>query len=141
MSTNNMMYLRREGNDVYDINGKKMRILQQRTKNNGKGDPTVILDGTPNSNGKQYQSLKSLQQGDNWIEARAYDRTPSEKYILTSEEKKKIAEYQSKIDQIINKAKERYIEKPVIKDINKMTKKERLEYAAELEKFLSLVRG
>ena len=136
-----MMYLRREGNDVYDINGKKMRILPQKTKNNGKGDPVVILDGTPNSNGKQYQSLKSLQQGENYIEARAYDRSPSEKYILTPEEKKKITEYQSKIDQIINKAKERYIEKPVIKDINKMTNKERLEYAAELEKFLSLVRG
>ncbi|NLL64076.1 MAG: hypothetical protein GX241_07620 [Ruminococcaceae bacterium] len=145
----NKLILVRRGNEVF-CNDIKLYINEQRTKNDGKGAPVVKIEGLPNSNGQKWISLNKLNEGENVIEAKGANRTSSKnKYILTPDEQKIVNELQSEIDKlqskmnsIIEKAKERYVPIPDLKvDINSLSQEERIKLLGSLESYLSALRG
>lgn len=97
----------RNNGEIY-YNGVKLHINKQATK--GIGHEYVDLDQVKDSNLAEYQHhirLAVLVEGENEIELKPRKNISIEKYSLTEEEKAKIAEYQSKIDAIIEAAKAR----------------------------------
>lgn len=131
-----MLVLTRKGADVYH-NDVKLTIVAQATK--GKGKEVVKIDGLEGSNGQKWVSLSRLVEGDNEIECKAREVSTSQRYTLTDDEKAEVEELQARIDEIIAKAKARYVAPIDLRkiDTNKMTDEQREAVIKELEKFIA----
>ena len=130
-----MLVLERKGDEVF-CQGVKLTIVAQATK--GPGKEVVKIKGLEGSNGQTWISLSRLKEGVNEVECKAREVVSTSKYTLTSEEKARIDELQAEIDVIIAKAKSRYVAKPNLNvDPSKMTEEQRLELAAQLEKYIA----
>ena len=110
-----MLSLKRIGDEVY-CDDKKLTIVKQSSK--GEGKEVVKIEGLlGNNGGKKYLSLNKLSEGENIIDDnQLLGRELSPKYELTEDEQKQVDEYthqieeiQSKIDNIIEIAKERFV--------------------------------
>lgn len=134
-----MLVLERKGNEVY-CQGQKLTIVAQATK--GPGKEVVKIKGLEGSNGQTWISLSRLNEGLNEVECKAREVVSTSKYQLTSEEKARIAELQAEIDSIIEAAKARYVAKPNL-NVNpaSMTEAQRLELAAQLEKYIASLKA
>lgn len=131
-----MLVLTRKGADVYH-NDVKLTIVAQATK--GEGKEVVKIDGLEGSNGQKWVSLSRLVEGENEIECKAREVSTSQRYTLTEDEKAEVAELQSRIDEIIAKAKARYVAPIDLRkiDTTKMTDEQRDSVIKELEKFIA----
>lgn len=130
-----MLALERKGDEVF-CQGVKLTIVKQETK--GPGKEVVKVEGLEGSNGQKWVSLSRLKEGVNEVECKAREVVSTSKYTLTSEEKARIDELQAEIDSIIATAKARYVAKPNLNvDPSKMTEEQRLELAAQLEKYIA----
>lgn len=103
------MLLVRKNNEVF-FNEQKLTIVEQGTK--GPGKEVVKIKGLEGSNGQQWVSLSKLKEGENRITCQGREVVTTSKYILTPEESKEVKDLQTKIDSIINNAKNRYVPKP-----------------------------
>ena len=110
-----MLSLKRIGDEVY-CDDKKLTIVKQSSK--GEGKEVVKIEGLlGNNGGKKYISLNKLSEGENIIDDnQLLGRELSPKYELTQDEQKEVDEYthqieelQSKIDTIIDIAKQRFV--------------------------------
>lgn len=144
MNENQKLILERVGNEVH-CNGKKVTIVKQASK--GENKEVVKIEGLPGSNGQKYISLSKLKQGKNEFECAAKATTSTSKpskveYILTKEEQEKVNKLQSEIDAIIEEAKARFVPSPDLNcDPTQMSEEERLAKAAELEKWLAMLKA
>lgn len=131
-----MLVLTRKGNDVYH-NDVKLTIVAQATK--GEGKEVVKIEGLEGSNGQKWVSLSRLVEGENEIECKAREVSTGQRYTLTDEEKAEVEELQGRIDEIIAKAKARYVAPINLKkiDTTKMTEEQRDAVIKELEKFIA----
>lgn len=130
------MLLTRNGNEVFH-NGVKLTIVEQRTK--GPNQEVVKIEGLEGSNGQKWLSLRNLVEGENEVETKGREVTRRNKYTLTVEEKALVDEYQSKIDEIVNAAKDRYVSKPNLNlDPSKMSEADRLAKIEEIKKYYGL---
>lgn len=131
-----MLVLTRKGADVYH-NDVKLTIVAQTTK--GEGKEVVKIEGLEGSNGQKWVSLSRLVEGDNEIECKAREVSTSQRYTLTEDEKAEVAELQARIDEIIAKAKARYVAPIDLRkiDTTKMTDEQRDAVIKELEKFIA----
>lgn len=130
-----MLELERKGDEVY-CNGRKLTIVAQATK--GPGKEVVKIEGLEGSNGQKWISLSKLTEGLNEIECNAREVT-TRNYTLTEDEKAQIAEYQAKIDEIVENAKKRYV-KPINLnkiDPSKLSDEERLATIEMLQKYVA----
>ena len=134
-----MLVLERKGDEVF-CQGQKLTIVAQATK--GPGKEVVKIKGLEGSNGQTWISLSRLNEGLNEVECKAREVVSTSKYQLTSEEKARIAELQAEIDSIIEAAKARYVAKPNL-NVNpaSMTEAQRLELAAQLEKYIASLKA
>lgn len=131
-----MLKLERIENEVY-CEGKKLTIVPQSTK--GPNMEVVKIEGLPGSNGQKWVSLRKLHEGINEIECQAKEVTTHKKYQLTEEEQNEINTLQSRIDEIIENAKRRYVEKPNLNlDPSKLTLEERLAEVEKLKAYYGL---
>lgn len=131
-----MLKLERIENEVY-CEGKKLTIVPQTTK--GPNMEVVKIEGLPGSNGQKWVSLRKLHEGINEIECQAKEVTTHKKYQLTEEEQNEINTLQSRIDEIIENAKRRYVEKPNLNlDPSKLTLEERLAEVEKLKAYYGL---
>lgn len=131
-----MLKLERIENEVY-YEGKKLTIVPQSTK--GPNMEVVKIEGLPGSNGQKWVSLRKLHEGINEIECQAKEVTTHKKYQLTEEEQNEINTLQSRIDEIIENAKRRYVEKPNLNlDPSKLTLEERLAEVEKLKAYYGL---
>lgn len=132
-----MLVLERKGDDVYH-NDIKLTIVAQATK--GVGKEVVKIKGLEGSNGQQWVSLSRLQEGINEIECQGREVSSGKKYTLTEEEKEEIKDLQSRIDEIIEIAKARYVAKPNLDiDPSKMSEAERLAKIEEIKKYYNML--
>lgn len=131
-----MLVLTRKGADVYH-NDVKLTVVAQATK--GEGKEVVKIDGLEGSNGQKWVSLSRLVEGENEIECKAREVSASQRYTLTEDEKAEVAELQARIDEIIAKAKARYVAPIDLRkiDTTKMTDEQRDAVIKELEKFIA----
>lgn len=131
-----MLKLERIENEVY-CEGKKLTIVPQSTK--GPNMEVVKIEGLPGSNGQKWVSLRKLHEGINEIECQGKEVTTHKKYQLTEEEQNEINTLQSRIDEIIENAKRRYVEKPNLNlDPSKLTLEERLAEVEKLKAYYGL---
>ena len=131
-----MLKLERIENEVY-CEGKKLTIVPQSTK--GPNMEVVKIEGLPGSNGQKWVSLRKLHEGINEIECQAKEVTTHKKYQLTEEEQNEINTLQSRIDEIIENAKRRYVEKPNLNlDPSKLTLEERMAEVEKLKAYYGL---
>lgn len=131
-----MLKLERIENEVY-YEGKKLTIVPQTTK--GPNMEVVKIEGLPGSNGQKWVSLRKLKEGINEIECQAKEVTTHKKYQLTEEEQNEINTLQSRINEIIENAKSRYVEKPNLNlDPSKLTLEQRLAEVEKLKAYYGL---
>lgn len=143
-----MLSLKRIGDEVY-CGDKKLTIVKQSTK--GEHKEVVKIEGLlGNNGGKKYISLNKLSEGENIIDDnQLLGREIAPKYILSEDEQKEvdeythqIEEYQSKIDSIIEVAKQRFVppvksskkspQQSLEKIVEKMGKEKAIEYLKSL---------
>ena len=130
-----MLKLERIEDKVY-YNGIELKINKQASK--GAGNEVVDISKLPEANGQKWISLNRLKDGINEIECKAREITTSKKYELTDDEKSRIAELQSEIDAIIEKAKARYVAKPNLNvNVAKMTAEEKAAYIVAVQNYLA----
>lgn len=137
-----MLVLVRNGNDVF-YNDEKLRIVKQASK--GLNMEVVDIDGLEGSNGQKWIMLKNLKEGSNeltGLKGREVVISSKIKYELTKEEQEKVNALQSKIDEIVELAKSRYVEKPNFNiNPNNLTQEQREEHAQKIEKYLEYLRN
>lgn len=142
-----MLSLKRIGDEVY-CGEKKLTIVKQSSK--GENKEVVKVDGLDGSNGVKYISLKKFVEGENiFNDIDLVKREIAPKYELTPDEQKEvdeythqIEEYQSKIDSIIEIAKQRFVpptksskkspQQSLEKIVEKMGKEKAIEYLKSL---------
>lgn len=131
-----MLVLERKGDEVF-CQGVKLTIVKQETK--GPGKEVVKVEGLEGSNGQKWVSLSKLNEGMNEIECKAREIVSHQKYVLTEEEREEVNKLQSRINEIIEIAKSRYIKKPNLDiDPSKMTEEERLAKIEEIRKYYGI---
>lgn len=130
-----MLELERKGSEVF-CNGNKLKIISQSNK--GPGKEVVKVEGLEGSNSQKWVSLSRLKEGLNTIECKGRQViSNSKKYQLTKEEQEKVAKLQSQIDEIVNKAKERYVPVPNLKvNIKEMTEEQKRAKIEEVQRYL-----
>lgn len=137
-----MLTIVRKGSEVF-YNGKKLTIVEQKTK--GEGKEVVKIEGLEGSNGQKWVSLSRLKEGENVLDCKAREFTitkRSKEYELTKEEEAEIQKYQGKINEIIERAKKRYVKVPNLNvDIGSMTPEEKAAKLEEVSKWLDMVRA
>lgn len=139
-----MLTIVRKGSEVF-YNGKKLTIVEQKTK--GEGKEVVKIEGLEGSNGQKWVSLSRLKEGENVLECKAREftitkRSKDKEYELTKEEEAEIQKYQGKINEIIERAKKRYVKVPNLNvDIGSMTPEEKAAKLEEVSKWLEMVRA
>lgn len=124
-----MLKLERKDNKVF-YNGVELKINPQTSK--GPGNECVYIADLPEANGQKWVSLKRLHEGINEVDCQGRE-VNNKKYTLTPEEASQVAELQAQIDEIINRAKARYVPKSKTTDISKLTNEEKLALIAQLE--------
>ena len=130
-----MLKLERIEDKVY-YNGIELKINKQASK--GPNNEVVYIKDCLESNGQTWISLNRLKDGINEIECKGRVVTSHNKYELTNEEKSRIAELQSEIDAIIEKAKARYVAKPNLNvNVAKMTAEEKAAYIVTIQNYLA----
>ena len=132
-----MLKLERIGDKVYH-NGVELTIVPQSSK--GEGHEQVKILGIPEANGREWISLKKLQEGENiFSEIELKKRESTKNYELTEDEQKLVDEYHAKIAEIIEAAKARYVKpvKQAKKSINQMNPDELQEHIAHLQSLLA----
>lgn len=129
-----MLVLERKGNEVF-YNGERLKINTQASK--GEGNEAVYIEGLEGSNGQKWISLNKLKEGINEIECKG--RVISKDYELTKEEQEEIAQYQAKIDTIIQNAKNRYFKMPNLNKvkIENLSDEQKLQMIEQLQKLLN----
>lgn len=127
------MLLVRKGNEVF-CNGKKLTIVKQASK--GPGNEVVKIDGVEGSNGQKWISLSRLVEGDNEIFTQAREVTSTQSYRLDEEETKEVKALQSRIDEIIENAKSRFVAKPKLDNLDKIKEMSEEEKQAQIERIM-----
>lgn len=134
-----MLILERKDDKVY-YNGVELKINKQSTK--GPGHEAVYIADCPEAMGQKWVSLKRLNDGINEIECKAREVSSNNKYRLTDDEKAEIDELQSRIDEIINNAKQRYVKVPNLNvNVDKLSHEEKLEHIETVQKYLDSLRA
>lgn len=139
--------LKRVGSQVFyvDKDGKEIELKINKQASKGDGHEVVYIKNCPESNGQTWVSLSKLEEGINEIECKKREFTAAKKqtieYVLTDEEKSQIAEYEAKINEIIDAAKARYVAKPEELDVDAMSHDEKLEYIDKWKKYLASLLG
>lgn len=95
--------------DGYEItvNGVKCPVIKQLSK--GEGKEVVKIEKVVGPTYQAYISLTKLVEGEQDFEVAPHKEVSSNRYTLTEEEKAKIDDLQSQIDEIIKVAKERFV--------------------------------
>jgi len=130
------MILIRKGDEVFH-EGVKLTIVKQETK--GPGKEVVKISGLKESNGQKWVSLARLKEGENTIDCQGREVVATSRYSLTPDESARVKVLQAELDEIISKAKARYVAKPNLNvDPSKMTEEERLAKIAEITAYYGL---
>lgn len=135
-----MLLLTRQGRDVFH-NGVKLTIVKQASK--GPNKEVVKIDGLEGSNGQKWVSLSLLNEGDNDLtNLKGREVTTSRKYQLTKDEQLEVDKLQTRIDEILEVAKSRYVPRPNFNlDISKLSKEERDKHIKHVQRYLSTLKG
>lgn len=131
-----MIVLTRRGNDVF-FGNQKLTINPQQTK--GPNKEVVKIEGLPGTNGQKWVSLTRLVEGDNQIECQGREVTITKKYVLTKEEQEEVNRLQTRINEIIEGAKKRYVPRPNLNvDPTKLTEEEKAKLIEQIKKYYGM---
>ena len=131
-----MIVLTRRGNEVF-FGNQKLTINAQQTK--GPGKEVVKIEGLPGTNGQKWVSLTKLVEGDNQIECQGREVTITKKYVLTKEEQEEVNRLQTRINEIIEGAKKRYVPRPNLNvDPTKLTQDEKEKLIEQIKKYYGM---
>ena len=131
-----MLKLTRKGSEVY-CEGKKLTINPQSSK--GPGNEVVKVDGLDGANGQKWVSLSKLKEGLNEVTTNGREVTTSSKVSYTPEEQKEVDELKSRLKELEEVAKARYVAKPKLDvDPTKMSEEERQAKIEEILKYYQL---
>lgn len=122
-----MLELERKGCEVF-CNGVKLTIVAQASK--GEGKEVVKIEGLEGSNGQKWLSLSMLKEGLNVFDNLKAKSTKN--YQLTQDEQNEIDMLQSRINEIIENAKARFVPTKA-KKVTEMNEEELEAYIASLE--------
>ena len=123
------------------VNGVKCPVVNEKAKNN----KYVNIEKLGLDEWQKHIGLKFLVEGKQEVELEPRRQSGAQaKYTLTAEEEQEIAELKARINEIIEAAKARYV-KPIkfnkIKNVNELTKEQKLAAIAEAEALLAKLRA
>ena len=130
----------KNGDEVI-VNGVKCPVVNEKAKNN----KYVNIEKLGLDEWQKHIGLQFLVEGKQEFELDARRHSGAQtKYTLTADEEQEIAELKARIDEIIEAAKARYV-KPIkfnkIKNVNELTKEQKLAAIAEAEALLAKLRA
>ena len=123
------------------VNGVKCPVVNEKAKNN----KYVNIEKLGFESWQKHIGIKFLVEGKQEFELEPRRQSGAQaKYTLTADEEQEIAELKARIDEIIEAAKARYV-KPIkfnkIKNVNELTKEQKLAAIAEAEALLAKLRA
>lgn len=130
----------KNGDEVI-VNGVKCPVVNEKAKNN----KYVNIEKLGLDEWQKHIGLQFLVEGKQEVELDVRRHSGAQtKYTLTADEEQEIAELKARIDEIIEAAKARYV-KPIkfnkIKNVNELTKEQKLAAIAEAEALLAKLRA
>lgn len=105
--------LEKINNKVYlvDENNNKIELKINKQASKGEGKEVVDIEKYVDNKYQKWVSLSRLVEGENVIELKPRKEVNIEKYELTKEEQEEVDALQSRINEIIENAKKRFVPK------------------------------
>lgn len=105
--------LEKINNKIYliDENNNKIELKVNKQASKGEGKEVVDIEKYVGNKYQKWVSLSRLVEGENIIELKPRKEISIEKYELTKEEQEEVDALQSRINEIIENAKKRFVPK------------------------------